>query len=172
MKNLNLLIQIAQKSVWGRGRSSERPKMKTIATISLTALVLFGCSNKDINEGEEFRLRAVKDSFDNVEFAKVTVDGVEYLMMERDNNNPHEGFGFMAFRANKVIEKQDSIISFLKAMQFYQNKMYARMYNLSEEEAQYQFDATFEEFLSLEMKELQDLDREDLSSTEASTEEE
>ena len=143
--------------------------MKTSLTILLTAFCLFGCSNRDINEGEEFRLRAVKDSFDNVEFAKVTVDGVEYLMMERDNNNPHEGFGFMAFRANKVIEKQDSIISFLKAMQYYQNKMYARMYNLSEEEAQLQFNGTFQDFLLLEMQELEDLNREDLNSTEAVT---
>jgi len=146
--------------------------MKTSLTILLAAFCLFGCSNRDINEGEEFRLRAVKDSFDNVEFAKVTVDGVEYLMMERDNNNPHEGFGFMAFRANKVIEKQDSIISFLKAMQFYQNKMYARMYNLSEEEAQLQFNGTFQEFLLLEKQELEDLNREDLNSSEAVTGEE
>lgn len=140
--------------------------MKKLITILSFSLLLLGCQNHDINEGEEFRLRAVKDSFDNVEFAKVTVDGVEYLMMERDNNNPHEGFGFMAFRANKVIEKQDSIISFLKAMQFYQNKMYARMFNLSEEEAQAQFDESFQNFLSLEMKELQNLNREDLQSSE------
>ena len=143
--------------------------MKRILTISIIALALAACQNHDINEGEQFRLRAVKDNFDNVEFAKVTVDGVEYLMMERDNNNPHEGFGFMAFRANKVIEKQDSIISFLKAMQFYQNRMYARMYNLSEEEAQIEFNGTFQEFLSLERKELEDLRREDLNSSESTS---
>ncbi len=143
--------------------------MKRILTISIIALALAACQNHDINEGEQFRLRAVKDNFDNVEFAKVTVDGVEYLMMERDNNNPHEGFGFMAFRANKVIEKQDSIISFLKAMQFYQNRMYARMYNLSEEEAQIEFNSTFQEFLSLERKELEDLRREDLNSSESTS---
>ena len=139
--------------------------MKKLATLVFLSFLL-SCDNHDINEGEEFRLRAVKDSFDNVEFAKVTVDGVEYLMMERDNNNPHEGFGFMAFRANKVIEKQDSIISFLRTMQFYQNKMYARMFDLTEAEAQAQFNASFVDFLSLEMKELEDLNREDLNSTE------
>ena len=53
---------------------------------------------------------------------------------------------------------------FLKAMQFYQNKMYARMFNISEEEAQAQFNSTFQDFLSLEMKELEDLNREDLIS--------
>lgn len=130
-------------------------------------LVLFlsGCENHDINEGERFRLRMIKDNFENIAFDKVTVDGVDYLMMERDNNNPHEGFGFMAFRANKMIEKQDSMISLLKSMQFYQNKIYARMYNLSEEEAQKQFDKTYTDFLSKEMKELENLNTENLSSS-------
>ena len=139
--------------------------MKNYSIILLCVILSAGCSNHDINEGEEFRLRAVRDSFDKVEFAKVTVDGVEYLMMERDNNNPHEGFGFMAFRANKLIEKQDSIISYLKAMQFYQNRMYARMFNISEEEAQIQYEQTFQGFLKLE-RELDDLEKEDLRSTE------
>lgn len=130
----------------------------------LLLLFLLGCTNRDINEGEESRLRAVRDSFDNVEFDKVTVDGVDYLMMERDNNNPHEGFGFMAFRANVLIEKQDSLISYLKAIQFYQNKMYARMFDLSDEEAQAQFDQTFLYFLEQESVELETLNQENLSS--------
>ena len=127
-------------------------------------MLLIGCKNRDINEGEESTPRAVRDNFDDTHFTLITVDGVEYLMTERDNNNPHEGFGFMAFRANKVIEKQDSILSYLRAMQMYQNRMYARMFNLSEEEAQAQFDQTFKEFLWLEEEELKNLEREDLTS--------
>lgn len=138
--------------------------MKKLLTI-LSLFFIVSCDNHDINEGEEFRPRAVPDDFNNTHFTKVEIDGVEYLMTERDNNNPHEGFGFMAFRANKMIEKQDSIISFLKAIQFYQNKMYARMFNISEEEAQDQFNGTFQDFLSLEMKELEDLNREELKSS-------
>ena len=135
-----------------------------ILIISLTA-----CQNRDINEGEEFRPRPVKDNFDDSHFTKVVVDGVEYIMMERDNNNPHEGFGFMAFRANKLMEKQDTIISYLKAMQIYQNKMYARMFNLSEEAAQAQFQDTFYEFLLLENEELSRLEGEDLTNSDSST---
>ena len=138
--------------------------MKKLLTI-LAIGFLVSCDNHDINEGEEFRPRAVPDDFNDTHFTKVEIDGVEYLMTERDNNNPHEGFGFMAFRANKVIEKQDSIISFLRAMQFYQNKMYAQMANITEQEAQAQFDSTFFDFLSLEKKELEDLNREDLTSS-------
>ncbi|GAB4242406.1 MAG: hypothetical protein Tsb0034_19830 [Ekhidna sp.] len=136
--------------------------MKTVILIALVALL--GCKNRDINEGEAFRPRPVRDNFDDSHFTKVTIDGVEYLMMERDNNNPHEGFGFMAFRANKMLEKQDSIISYLRAMQFYQNKMYARMFNISEEEAQKQFGDTFKEYLYFENRELEELEKEELKS--------
>ncbi|MBC6409262.1 MAG: hypothetical protein GDA42_02215 [Ekhidna sp.] len=121
---------------------------------------LLSCENKNINEGEEFRPRPLQDSFDNSHFTKVTVDGVEYLMMERDNNNPHEGFGFMAFRANILMERQDSIMSYLKAMQYFQNKIYSRMYNISEEEAQIRFDQTFSELLLRESTKLKALEQE------------
>lgn len=138
--------------------------MKKIAIIFL--IVLTSCENSDINEGEEFRPRAVRDTFNDTHFTKVVVDGVEYLMTERDNNNPHEGFGFMAFRANKLIEKQDSVLSYLRAIQAIQNKIYARMYNMSQMEAQAEFDALFVEFLDLENAELEILQREDLINTE------
>jgi len=138
--------------------------MRKLFIFGFILIFSISCQNRDINEGEEFRPRPVNDSFDDSHFTKVTVDGVEYLMMERDNNNPHEGFGFMAFRANKMLEKQDSIISYLKAMQVYQNRMYARMFNLSEEEAQIQFDSAFSGYLQKENKELERLEKEDLTN--------
>lgn len=134
--------------------------------ILLSIIILAGCENRDINEGEEFRPRAVRDDFNQTHFTLITVDGVEYLMTERDNNNPHEGFGFMAFRANKLIEKQDSVLSYLRSMQYYQNKMYARMFNISEEEAQAQFDETFDYFMQFEETELTELEKEDLVNYE------
>ncbi|WP_424961144.1 hypothetical protein [Ekhidna sp.] len=125
------------------------------------------CENRDINEGEEFRPRAVKDSFEDTHFTKITVDGVEYIMTERDNNNPHEGFGFMAFRANKLLEKQDTIISYLRTMQHFQNKMYSRMYGISEDSGRAEFEDKFMEFLLQETRELEELEREDLVNTES-----
>lgn len=127
--------------------------------------MLISCENRDINEGEEFRPRAVKDSFEDTHFTKITVDGVEYIMTERDNNNPHEGFGFMAFRANKLLEKQDTLISYLRTMQYFQNKMYARMYGISEDSGQVEFDTKFIELLLQETRELEALEREDLINT-------
>ena len=138
--------------------------MKYLFLIAIFSFT-FACKNRDINEGEEFRPRPVQDSFDDSHFTKVTVDGVEYIMMERDNNNPHEGFGFMAFRANKLIEKQDSVFAYLKAIQAFQNKIYSRMYNVSEDEAKNEFDRTFEEFLFMEIDELNSLQQEDLTNS-------
>ncbi|MEP1033213.1 hypothetical protein [Ekhidna sp.] len=145
--------------------------MKKLTFISLF-IILLGCDNRDINEGEEFRPRAVKDSFEDTHFTKVVVDGVEYILTERDNNNPHEGFGFMAFRANKLMEKQDTIISYLKTMSYYQSKMYARMYGISEDSARAEYNTMFLEFLASETKELEELEREDLVNTKRSNEEE
>lgn len=133
--------------------------------------LLIACENRDINEGEEFRPRAVKDNFDDTHFTKITVDGVEYIMTERDNNNPHEGFGFMAFRANKLMEKQDTIISYLRTMQHFQNKLYSRMYRISEDSAQNEFEAKFIEYLLQETRELEELEREDLVNTKTETSE-
>lgn len=135
--------------------------MKKIIAIALV-ISLGACENQDINEGEKFRPRELHDNFDESHFTKVTVDGVEYLMMERDNNNPHEGFGFMAFRANKLIEKQDTILSYLRSLQVFQNKIYARMYSISEEEAQSQFDEVLVDFLGQEYVELEELEKEEL----------
>jgi hypothetical protein len=139
----------------------------------LGTIILFAsCENKDINEGEEFRPRAVNDNFDDTHFTKIKVDGVEYIMTERDNNNPHEGFGFMAFRANKLMEKQDTLISYLKTIQFFQNKLYSRMYGISQDSGQAEFEAVLLEFLKLETKELEELEREDLVNTKIESEEE
>lgn len=143
--------------------------MKKLAWI-LLLVILVSCENKDINEGEEFRPRAVKDSFEDTHFTMVVVDGVEYILTERDNNNPHEGFGFMAFRANKLIEKQDTLMAYLKTMQHFQNKVYARLYAITEDSGQAAFDAKLLEFIAEETSELEMLEREDLVNSSTTPE--
>lgn len=146
--------------------------MKKLLLIAAIIVSVMSCQNRDINEGEEFRPRAVNDSFEDQHFTKVTVDGVEYIMTERDNNNPHEGFGFMAFRANTMLEKQDTLISYLKTLQFFQNKVYSRIYGISLDSGQAEFDAKLLEFFALETKELEELEREDLTNTSSGSQEE
>ncbi len=138
--------------------------MKRLLIPVAFALMLSSCRSSDINEGEEFRPRAVSDSFEDSHFQRVKVDGVEYLMMERDNNNPHEGFGFMALRANTLMEKQDTVLAYLKTLQAFQNKIYARVSNISEDQAQVEFEEIFNANLLLEKKELEELEQEDLNT--------
>ncbi|MEM6829154.1 MAG: hypothetical protein AAF551_01475 [Bacteroidota bacterium] len=106
--------------------------MRTFTYLLLASIfILHGCKNRDINEGEEFRPREVNEDFEDFHFNSITYDEVEYLITERDNNHPHEGFGFMAFRANRLMDKQDSILAHLQAISEMQGLIYARLYNVS-----------------------------------------
>ena len=109
--------------------------MKTILSVILFILVVpIGCKNQSLSEDEKFATREIHE---NVQwhFDKIDVDGVEYLILEKDNNNPHEGFGFMSIRANNILQKQDSILAYLKANQQMQAKLYAKLHDISEEKA-------------------------------------
>ena len=109
--------------------------MKIILSfIPLILILIIGCKNQSLSEDEKFATREIHE---NVQwhFDKIDVDGVEYLILEKDNNNPHEGFGFMSIRANNILQKQDSILDYLKANQQMQAKLYASLYNVSEKKA-------------------------------------
>lgn len=112
-------------------------------------LVAVSCENRELNESEEFRPRSLQDTFQDEHFTKVIVDGVEYLMLERDNNNPHEGFGFMAFRANILLEKEDTVIAYLKAMSDLQIQYLANLSRVPEDQVR----SDFNELLSIHLKE-------------------
>jgi len=138
--------------------------MKYLTFASLAILLLASCENRDLNEGEEFRPREVHDSFQDSHFAKVTIDGVEYLMMERDNNNPHEGFGFMAYRGNNMIEKQDTALAYLRAIYELQIRMYAETTGRAMDDARAESNELFLSFLKEEEKDLARLEQDSLSS--------
>jgi hypothetical protein len=96
-----------------------------IGVIAFIIIIAFdGCKNRDINEGEQFKPREIHEDI-MFSFDKITVDGIEYLILEKDNNNPHEGFGFMALRGNKLMEKTDTILAYLKTIRELQAKNYA-----------------------------------------------
>ncbi len=113
----------------------------------MSFLILPACENHDINEGEKFRPRELHDNFEGSHFTKIKVDGVDYIMLERDNNNPHEGFGFMAFRANVLMEKQDSLLSHVKTIGELQMKIYAKVYNIPLEDVRTEYLTLLNSFL-------------------------
>ncbi|MEL6558214.1 MAG: hypothetical protein AAFQ94_08525 [Bacteroidota bacterium] len=76
-------------------------------------LVFFGCKNRDVNPVSSGTLPMhERNAIDPKEFDTVRVGGHDYFIMERDRNNPHEGFGFMSLNPIRMIEKQDSILAY------------------------------------------------------------
>ncbi|MFY0687387.1 MAG: hypothetical protein JXQ90_09490 [Cyclobacteriaceae bacterium] len=109
--------------------------MMRIAGIYTALILIFAsCENRSLTEGEKFAPKEIHEN-KTFHFDKINVDGVEYLILEKDNNNPHEGFGFMAFRANKLIEKQDSILAYMKTLIKVQSIMLSEIKNISQVQA-------------------------------------
>lgn len=107
------------------------------------------CKNRDINEGEAFKPREIHEDI-VFHFDKIEVDGVEYLILEKDNNNPHEGFGFMALRGNRLIEKQDTVLAYLRTLTEVQTRMYAMMSRRTYEDTKVEVSELFKTYLDQE----------------------
>jgi hypothetical protein len=138
--------------------------MKTILSVILLVLVIFfGCENQSLSEDEKISTREIHENL-QWHFDKIEVDGVEYLILEKDNNNPHEGFGFMSIRANTLLQKQDSILAYLKANQQMQAKIYAALNGISEEDALAINDRLYNQSLLRKSQELQDLSEQNHAS--------
>ncbi len=128
-------------------------KLLVILILSIVTIAFHGCHNRDLTEGEEFKPREIHENI-IFNFDKITVDGIEYLILEKDNNNPHEGFGFMAFRANKLMEKQDSVIALLKTIKDIQSLTYTHISGQSREKVQEEVDQLYKFYLNEEENEL------------------
>ena len=112
-------------------------------------LILQSCQNRDINEGEAFKPREIHEDI-VFHFDMIEVDGVEYLILEKDNNNPHEGFGFMALRGNKLIEKSDTALAYLRTLTELQTRMYAAMTRRTYEDTRTEVDELLKGYLDEE----------------------
>lgn len=92
--------------------------MKNISyLILLLLLVVFSCKNRDVNPINNDTLPMHERKPINAsDFDTVTIEGSVYYIMERDRNNPHEGFGFMALGGAQFKRKQDSILAYQKLL--------------------------------------------------------
>ena len=107
--------------------------------VFLLTFITYSCENREVhsNNEEDSSTETFKDMpVEGIEthFNRITVDGIEYLILERDRNNPHEGFGFMAFKANKLMDKQDSIMAYLSVQLDNQAQILALLKNTSREQ--------------------------------------
>jgi len=112
-----------------------------LITTFVISFLLNGCKNKDINEGEEFKPKEINEDYGNFHFNKIDYEGSKYLITERDNNNPHEGFGFMAYNGRDLELKSDSILAYLKSIAEFQKRLYAKEYNVSYEDVEAEYDS-------------------------------
>lgn len=140
--------------------------MRKVLSLTMLVLLILGCENRDLNEGEAFEPREIHEDI-SFSFNKIEVDGVEYLILEKDNNNPHEGFGFMAFRANTLIGKSDTLMAYLQTVNEMQVRMFAALSSRSIEDVRAENRELFEYYLSKESAQLDELSRTDLKSTDA-----
>lgn len=132
-----------------------------IAGIAL--LLFWSCENRPLSDNSEMRPREIHEDIE-FHFDEIMVDGVEYLILEKDNNNPHEGFGFMAFRGNKLLQKQDTILAYMRTITQTQTLIYAKLYNVPLAKAQEEIDKLYQNNLLIELDEIYSLERTKLSS--------
>ncbi|MEO9802109.1 MAG: hypothetical protein ABJF04_02625 [Reichenbachiella sp.] len=85
------------------------------SSLVLLMLCFSSCENRDVNHDDGPNFSEIHEDI-QYHFDQVEIDGHEYFILERDRNNPHEGFGFMAMKANTSIDNQDSIKAYLKTL--------------------------------------------------------
>ncbi|MCR9251602.1 MAG: hypothetical protein NXI20_14340 [bacterium] len=91
--------------------------------------IFTGCKNREVNP-ESSMTREIHINTPS-HFQRIKVGGIEYLILERDRNNPHEGFGFMAISGEQLIAKQDSIIAYQKTILENQARIISRLEGLT-----------------------------------------
>ena len=111
-------------------------------------LIFYRCENRPLSDQENFKPKEIHENI-KYHFDKISVDGIEYLILSRDNNNPHEGFGFMAFRGNELIARQDSIFAYLRSLNRMQMMLYAKVMNKNLEETKKEFNEIYTKNLAI-----------------------
>ena len=65
----------------------------------ISLLLCTACENREINRTTS-QMQQLNQLEGQYEFHVIKIDNCEYLLLELDRNNPHEGFGFMSHRGN------------------------------------------------------------------------
>jgi hypothetical protein len=89
---------------------------------------MWSCKNKEVNHEDGPNFNEIHENL-RAHFDEVNIGGNDYYILERDRNNPHEGFGFMALKGNKIFQNQDSIKAYLKTLIDIQVQLLARRTN-------------------------------------------
>lgn len=132
---------MSKKDILKKNRMTK--KAYIIPFMSLLAISLSSCENRDVNYSDGPNFSEIHEDIE-YHFDQVVIDGHEYYILERDRNNPHEGFGFMAMKANKTIGNLDSIKAYLKTIVDIQTETLAQASGKSVEESKSAVNDLFE----------------------------
>ena len=86
-----------------------------ICSIASICIITSCGKNREVSASDGPNFREIHEDI-HFHFDEVAVDGDKYLILERDRNNPHEGFGFMALKGADIKKNQDSIKAYLKTI--------------------------------------------------------
>jgi hypothetical protein len=104
------------------------------------------CENREINQEEGPNFSEIHEDT-QYNFDEVEINGLKYLILEKDRNNPHEGFGFMALKGEINRINQDSIKAYLKISIELQNMILSKLNNQSLESLNNDSDQKLLEYL-------------------------
>lgn len=121
--------------------------MRNSVFILAAGLTFSACKNQDVSYADGPNFSEIHEDI-HYHFDQVAIEGSEYFILERDRNNPHEGFGFMALKANDLKDNQDSIKAYLKTVLDFQVKLNAQLSKVSEEESEAYANDLFQYYLS------------------------
>ena len=113
--------------------------IRVLISIILLALIFQGCENRDVNP-LDLKTREMHETIEAQHFDTISVGGIDYLLMERDRNNPHEGFGFMALSGGQVMRKQDSILAYQQLILENQIRILQKLEGVPAEDLQIEMD--------------------------------
>lgn len=109
---------------------------------------IYSCENREINQEEGPNFSEIHEDI-QYNFDEVEINGLKYLILERDRNNPHEGFGFMALKGEINRYNQDSIKAYLKISIELQNRILSKLNNQSLESLNNDSDQKLLEYLPI-----------------------
>ncbi len=134
--------------------------MKVSTLFNCLFLFLIACGpNREVSIDQGPGVREIHDDIE-LHFDEVTVNGVDYLILEKDRNNPDEGFGFMALKGNLLVHHTDSAIAYLRTMLQVQARILSKLDSISERQAMRQIDALLKD--NLDKTSIKNLEDEEL----------
>ena len=105
------------------------------AALLVVLVALLSCKNREVSASEGPNFNEIHENI-HYHFDTIRLAGSEYFILERDRNNPHEGFGFMALKGDKIHHNQDTLKAYLQTVLALQVEILAAQKGVTHKEAE------------------------------------